>query len=216
MCIRDRLYGVPDFNYATVIFDTKANINCDMMRIVPLVEVQPGAGPKPAVEKKQEVPDPQVWYEMKGRAVFENLIADLNSRAVSYTHLIPRCWLLPGLSILNHQLKESINMKLNNRFLFGILSILLAAIIAFVALPTISRQTNGKTEIVRVTQPVLKGAAITDKDVEIVEVGSYNLPSNIAVSKEDVVGRYAAADLAAGDYILSKMCIRDSLGGGGL
>ena len=64
---------------------------------------------------------------------------------------IPRCWLLPGLSILNHQLKESINMKLNNRFLFGILSILLAAIIAFVALPTISRQTNGKTEIVRVT-----------------------------------------------------------------
>ena len=60
-------------------------------------------------------------------------------------------------------------MKLNNRFLFGILSILLAAIIAFVALPTISRQTNGKTEIVRVTQPVLKGAAITDKDVEIVE-----------------------------------------------
>lgn len=42
-------------------------------------------------------------------------------------------------------------MKLNNRFLFGILSILLAAIIAFVALPTISRQTNGKTEIVRVT-----------------------------------------------------------------
>lgn len=81
-------------------------------------------------------------------------------------------------------------MKLNNRFLFGILSILLAAIIAFVALPTISRQTNGKTEIVRVTQPVLKGAAITDKDVEIVEVGSYNLPSNIAVSKEDVVGRY--------------------------
>ena len=95
-------------------------------------------------------------------------------------------------------------MKLNNRFLFGILSILLAAIIAFVALPTISRQTNGKTEIVRVTQPVLKGAAITDKDVEIVEVGSYNLPSNIAVSKEDVVGRYAAADLAAGDYILSS------------
>ena len=77
---RIQLYGVPDFNYATVIFDTKANINCDMMRIVPLVEVQPGAGPKPAVEKKQEVPDPQVWYEMKGRAVFENLIADLNSR----------------------------------------------------------------------------------------------------------------------------------------
>ena len=46
-------------------------------------------------------------------------------------------------------------MKLNNRFIFGILSLVLAAVIAFVALPTIARQTNGKTEIVRITQPVL-------------------------------------------------------------
>ena len=34
-------------------------------------------------------------------------------------------------------------MKLNNRFIFGLLSILLAAVIAFVALPTIAKQTNG-------------------------------------------------------------------------
>lgn len=94
-------------------------------------------------------------------------------------------------------------MKLNNRFLFGLLSLLLAAIIAFVALPTIARQTNGKTEIVRVKSPVLKGTAITDKDVETVEVGSYNLPANIARSTKDVVGLYATADFAAGDYILS-------------
>ena len=46
-------------------------------------------------------------------------------------------------------------MKLNNRFIFGILSLVLAAVIAFVALPTIARQTDGKTEIVRITQPVL-------------------------------------------------------------
>ena len=45
-------------------------------------------------------------------------------------------------------------MKLNNRFIFGLLSILLAAVIAFVALPTIAKQTNGKTEIVRITKPV--------------------------------------------------------------
>jgi hypothetical protein len=31
-------------------------------------------------------------------------------------------------------------MKLNNRFIFGILSLVLAAVIAFVALPTIARQ----------------------------------------------------------------------------
>jgi pilus assembly protein CpaB len=94
-------------------------------------------------------------------------------------------------------------MKPNNRFIFGILSIVLAALIAFIALPTISRQTNGKTEIVRVVQPVLKGVAITDRDIQTVEVGGYNLPQNIARTPEDVVGKYAAADLMAGDYVLS-------------
>lgn len=95
-------------------------------------------------------------------------------------------------------------MKLNNRFIFGILSLLLAAVIAFVALPTIARQTNGKTEIVRITQPVLKGEKITSDNAEVVEVGGYNLPSNVAHSMEDVEGLYVTADLAAGDYILTS------------
>ena len=64
-------------------------------------------------------------------------------------------------------------MKLNNRFIFGILSLLLAAVIAFVALPTIARQTNGKEEIVRITQPVLKGEQISSENAEVVEVEGY-------------------------------------------
>lgn len=95
-------------------------------------------------------------------------------------------------------------MKLNNRFIFGILSLVLAAVIAFVALPTIARQTNGKTEIVRITQPVLKGETITSDNAEVVEVGGYNLPSNVAHSMEDVEGLYVTAELAAGDYILTS------------
>lgn len=95
-------------------------------------------------------------------------------------------------------------MKLNNRFIFGILSLVLAAVIAFVALPTIARQTNGKTEIVRITQPVLKGETITSDNAEVVEVGGYNLPSNVAHSMEDVEGLYVTADLAAGDFILTS------------
>ena len=95
-------------------------------------------------------------------------------------------------------------MKLNNRFIFGILSLVLAAVIAFVALPTIARQTNGKTEIVRITQPVLKGETITSDNAEVVEVGGYNLPSNVAHSMDDVEGLYVTADLAEGDYILTS------------
>lgn len=95
-------------------------------------------------------------------------------------------------------------MKLNNRFIFGLLSIILAAAIAFIALPTIAKQTNGKTEIVHIVQPVVKGSQITNKDVQIVEVGSYNLPGNIARTTEDVVGKYVVTDLMAGDYILAS------------
>lgn len=95
-------------------------------------------------------------------------------------------------------------MKLNNRFIFGILSLVLAAVIAFVALPTIARQTNGKTEIVRITQPVLKGEKITSDNAEVVEVGGYDLPSNVAHSMEDVEGLYVTAELATGDYILTS------------
>ena len=94
-------------------------------------------------------------------------------------------------------------MKLNNRFIFGILSLVLAAVIAFVALPTIARQTNGKAEIVRITQPVLKGEIPSD-NAEVVEVGGYNLPSNVAHSLSDVEGLYVTADLAEGDYILTS------------
>lgn len=93
-------------------------------------------------------------------------------------------------------------MKLNNRFIFGLLSLLLAAVTAFVALPVIARQTNGRTEIVRVTAPILKGELVTADNTETVEVGSYNLPSGTARSLGDVNGLYATADLFPGDYIL--------------
>lgn len=93
-------------------------------------------------------------------------------------------------------------MKLNNRFIFGLLSLLLAAVTAFVALPVIARQTNGKTEVVRVTAPVLKGETVSADNTETVEVGSYNLPSGTARSLDDVKGLYATTDLFPGDYIL--------------
>lgn len=95
-------------------------------------------------------------------------------------------------------------MKVNNRFIFGLLSLLLAAVIAFVALPTIARQTNGKTEIVRITRTVMRGGQLSSDNAEVVEVGGYNLPSNIAHRLSDVDGLYATADLSPGDYILTS------------
>ena len=51
---------------------------------------------------------------------------------------------------------------------------------------------------------MLKGEQVTKENAEVVEVGGYNLPTNVAHSLEDVEGLYVTADLAAGDYILTS------------
>lgn len=93
---------------------------------------------------------------------------------------------------------------MNSRFIYGILALVLAAVIAFIAIPTIAAKTNGVTEIVRVTEPIPKGGQITKDVVETVEVGAHNLPANIARTFDDVVGKYTTADLEVGDYFLSS------------
>lgn len=95
-------------------------------------------------------------------------------------------------------------MKMNNRFIYGIISIVLAVIIAFIAIPAITSKTSSTYEIVRMKTFVDRGRAITAEDVELVEVGEYNMPDNVARTLEDVVGTYAATDLYPGDYILPE------------
>ena len=51
---------------------------------------------------------------------------------------------------------------------------------------------------------VTRGTLITPDDLELVEVGGFNLPDSVARRTEDVAGTYAAADLCPGDYILPE------------
>ena len=80
---RIRLFGVPDFNYADVMFDKQANINCSMLRIVPMAELNPNSTEPVQVPQPHQPVDPQVWYEIQGRKILEELVTDLNSRGHS-------------------------------------------------------------------------------------------------------------------------------------
>lgn len=91
-----------------------------------------------------------------------------------------------------------------NRTVIGVLCILLALIICFGVTPLFSRSASEKTDIVRVTKDIKEGDEITVEMVQTVEVGAYNLPQNLMTDKKEVVGKYATADLVAGDYILSS------------
>ena len=91
-----------------------------------------------------------------------------------------------------------------NRTVIGVLCILLALVICFGVTPLFSRSASEKAEIVRVTADIKEGDEITAEMVQAVEVGAYNLPSGIMTEKDEVIGKYATADLKVGDYILAS------------
>lgn len=90
-----------------------------------------------------------------------------------------------------------------NRTVIGLGCIILSLILCFGLAPLLSSAARAQTEIVRISATVAKGEAITTDKLETVKVGAYNLPQNLVKSKADAVGKYAAAELQKGDYILS-------------
>ena len=90
-----------------------------------------------------------------------------------------------------------------NRTVIGVICILLALVICFGITPLFNQSISQKAEIVRVTKDIHAGELITKDMVTTAEVGSYNLPSGLMTAKDNVVGKYAKADFAVGDYILA-------------
>ena len=92
---------------------------------------------------------------------------------------------------------------LRNRTVLGLTCIVLSLIICFALTPMFNKALQAKTEVVRITKDISKGELITNAQVEIVEVGKYNLPGSVLKNKDNVVGKYAKADLFKGDYVLN-------------
>lgn len=93
---------------------------------------------------------------------------------------------------------------LKNRIVLGVICIMFSLLICFGITPMFNEALKSKVTLVRVTSEIKVGDQITDKMVTSVEAGGYNLPSNVIYKIEDVVGKYANADLYKGDYILKS------------
>ena len=91
---------------------------------------------------------------------------------------------------------------MKNRTIIGIICIVLALVVTFAVAPLVNKLADNRTDIVRLTGDVVQGHMISDTDIEIVTVGSYNLPTDVITKKEDVLGKFAAVDLKKGDYLL--------------
>ncbi|MPM53899.1 hypothetical protein SDC9_100669 [bioreactor metagenome] len=92
---------------------------------------------------------------------------------------------------------------LKNRTVLGAVCIVLSLLICFALTPLFNQSVSRKTTVVRVVKSIQSGEQITKDMVQTVEVGGYNLPETVMKKADSVVGKYAKADLAPGDYVLS-------------
>lgn len=98
----------------------------------------------------------------------------------------------------------------SSRTVIGVVCVVLALLITFGVAPLVNRFTDQKVDIVRLKADVQRGQIITADHLEIVNVGSYNLPSNVIKDGNAVVGKYAATDLYVGDYLFSSKLSTDN------
>ena len=91
---------------------------------------------------------------------------------------------------------------LKNRTILGIVCIALALIICFAITPLFNASKSSTMKIIRIKNDVKIGQQLTSKDIENVEVGAYNMPSDVLKKSEDVVGKYATMEMLKGEYVL--------------
>lgn len=93
---------------------------------------------------------------------------------------------------------------LKNRTVIGVICIALSLIICFAITPLFNATKNSTANVVRLKNDLKIGQEITAKDIEVVEVGSYNLPSEILKKSEDVVGKYASSEMKKNEFVMSS------------
>ena len=96
------------------------------------------------------------------------------------------------------------------KIIIGVICIVLALLITFGVAPLVNRFTDQKVDIVRLKADVPRGQIITADHLEIVNVGSYNLPNNVIKDGKAVVGKYAATDLYTGDFLFANKLSTDN------
>lgn len=92
-------------------------------------------------------------------------------------------------------------MKFKKRTVFAIVSAVLAVVITLVLVPLLTKVTKQDVEVVRLKSDVARGSMITAEHLEVVAVPAQAVPAGSITSISEAVGKYAASQLYAGDYL---------------
>ncbi|OQB12881.1 MAG: hypothetical protein BWY15_02030 [Firmicutes bacterium ADurb.Bin193] len=90
-----------------------------------------------------------------------------------------------------------------NKTFVGGVCIVLAAIFAFLLLPSMNKKKGETQTVYKLKTSVSAGTQITEEMLDDKEVGSYGLPETIVKNKDDIIGKYTNCSISAEDYILT-------------
>ena len=99
---------------------------------------------------------------------------------------------------------------LRNKFLIGILCIVIGITVGFVLLPKSQDADINMTKVVRLTQDVEAGTKLEEKMLEIATIPAESVPDGASSALESFLNRYASSQLYEGD-ILTSAKVRDTL-----
>lgn len=101
-------------------------------------------------------------------------------------------------------------MKLvKNRFFIAAIAVLIAGILIFSGINLVEAQ-NETVDVVRITSMVRRGEIIESDKVAVTTIGGYNVSADYIRATDEIVGKYALADLYPNDFI-QKAKVADQL-----
>ena len=96
-----------------------------------------------------------------------------------------------------------------SKIFLGVVCIVLAALIAFLLLPKFYASKSVTTSAVKLNEDIPVGTVITNEMLSVVEVGSYGLPGNVILNKDDAIGKVASENMYVGEYLTNTRIITE-------
>lgn len=93
---------------------------------------------------------------------------------------------------------------MKNRTIIAAICIVLAIVMVFVVSPLVNKLTTDSTDVVRLSKNLTRGTQITSEHLEVVSVKRDTMPGGIISDPNLIIGKYAATDLFAGDYLTNE------------
>ena len=90
---------------------------------------------------------------------------------------------------------------MKNRTVIGAICMAMAIVVTFLVAPVVNKLSSDTTEVIRLSSDIKQGVQITSDHLETVNVKSDSVPSGIINDPEQIIGKYAASALYAGDYL---------------